>query len=231
MRKVSKIKKTKFNGFISDDEAESIYTEAFEHTPQMGIMVGFALTRGMRIEEIRNIRIQDFTNAEFTAVDTILCKSNIKANLPIVADFAEKLQNFIRSNVFMMWDGYLFPGKNGGCMSKAAANWKFYKFRIKMQKKYAWAAEYTDYGHTIRHRVAWHSCRRWFETRLLELGYTVFQVADLLRYEDPDTVRTYWNCYKTWQNERKIIESAFGDFFGQANLRIEKQRTLAEFGV
>lgn len=226
----NKVKHKKRNLFILDSEAEIIYKEAAQYSQTMKIMVGFALFRGMRISEIRKLKIQNFKNEQFSQIEFQLSKSKIIDDFPIIKQFSIELEKYVKDNTFRMIDGFLFPGKNGGPMKKSSAIWKFYKFRIKLAAKFPQFLEKANYeSGYIRNRVGWHSMRRWFETRLLLKGYTTFQVADIMRYSSEKTVRTYWNSYLTWMNERKMLENTFGDFFGHVSNISKGQTFLSDF--
>lgn len=225
-------KRKKYNGFITDEEAEIIYKLAVEHTPEMGLMVGFGLFRGWRIEEIRTANVHDFMNSNYNEIEQIVCKSNIKDKFPLVSGFSELIKEYIKNNDFRLKNGWLFPGKHGGHMTKEAANWTFYKFRWKLIKKYPQLADGTDYSTGyFKHRASWHSLRRWFVTMLKRSGYSDDQIADILRWKDKKMVRRYWNSYQTWCNESKILDEVFGSYFAKFNNKAIGQTTLGEFGV
>lgn len=232
LRKVKNPKRKRLNNFLYDDnEAMTIYTEAAKYTPEVELLVGFMLFRGVRISEGREINVKDFSSKRFDKIEIILCKSKILDEFPIAAGFSKRIEKYIQDNSFRMKNGYLFPGQHGGCWTLHAAEWAFLKFRAKLEKKYPQFGELYRYnsGYT-RHRVTWHTLRRWFETKLLEAGLSENEVADIMRYSSTRPVRSYWNSYKTWKKEREIIETVFGDFFGIAEKKIKGQSFLTDFG-
>jgi len=247
MRQVAIIKHKKSNFFITNHEAFVLWKEA-AYYPKLQIMLGLSLFRGLRIGETRAINIRDFKNAEFTKMDVILQKSNILDEFPIMKEFALLLKNYIQNNLHTFINGYLFPKyrKFGGdpYMERDTANTMFFKFRRKITQlknpdgsiKYPWANEKGDYydpdtgkAYYNRHRIGWHSCRRWFETTLWEKGYSEVQIAHIMRYSKVETVYTYLDCYKTWKKEQEILQDTFGDLFKECIGFQENQTSLCTF--
>lgn len=203
-------------------------------------MIGFALFRGLRIGEIRAINIKDFKNPEFNKIDVIIQKSNIKDEFPILEEFAAHLKTYIVENLHTFKGGYLFPTytkTDKPYICRGVSNDMFWKYRKKLMAKYPEFADKVIYhGYNFKtgkkyekHRVGWHSMRRWFETQLWEKGYKIAEISHIMRYKSPKTVYTYLDCYNTWKKEREILKDTFGLTFKDMIGFVEGQRTLVEF--
>ena len=239
MRLVSVYKRKRANSFITDQEAFILWKEA-EYYPKLQIMIGFGLFRGLRIGEIRALNIRDFKNSDFNKVDVIIQKSNIYDEFPLFDEFAIVLKRYITNNVHSLVNGYLFPRRHYDpiepYLHRDVCNSMFHKFRKNhLIPKYQQFAEKQSYynqktGKTYeRHRVGFHSLRRYFETKLYENGLRAEEIANVMRYTSPKHVFAYLNAYDTWKKEKQILTDTFGDVFKNMLGFSEGQKQLSEF--
>ena len=225
MIKVDKINRKRTNYFITDEEARILWQYSKRWGTKFQVMAGLALFRGMRIGEIVSTNIYDFQNEEFQKLNIILEKSHILDEFPILKGFNGLIKEYVMKNRHLLKDGYLFPfyiSRRLPHMSTAVAVGLFCKMRQIIGKDYP---EFLDRqeiinskGKTIyRYRISWHTCRRWFETRIWEHYKDKMLLRDLMRYKDSKTIDVYINPYETWKKESDILNSTFGGLFDNFN--------------
>ena len=76
----------------------------------------------------------------------------------------------------------------------------------------------------FRYRVCWHSCRRWFETKLHDAGLSDKEISYVMRYRSEDSVRVYIDPYKVWKKEPSILEDSFGKYW-EKFMKVSKGQT------
>ncbi|MBN1501951.1 site-specific integrase [Candidatus Woesearchaeota archaeon] len=217
MRQVLEVKQKRHNFFITDQEAGIIWNES-KYYEKLHLMIGFALFRGLRIGEIRALNITDFED-NFNKVTVIIQKSNIKDTLPLIQEFAEVVRAFVKKNLHTFDRGYFFPhyrqfdSSPYPYLASNTVNIMFYNFRKRLIKKYPQFADKSAYGNGYkRHRLGWHSLRRWFETRLWESGNNPEQISHIMRYRSPKVVYQYLDSYRTWKTEGELLKNTFSGF-------------------
>jgi len=194
---VREIKNKRPNYFMTDNEVKILWNYTKEKwSSKFRVMLAFALFRGLRIGEIVAINITDF-NYDFTKLRVIFEKSHIEDWLP---------------------DGYLFPfySSKGKAphMTTGVAEAFFSKIRKIIGKDYPQFIEKRKFRNGYnKYRISFHSCRRWFETRIHDNIKNKKKLADIMRYIDAETVNTYLNPYETWKEERNILNSTFENYF------------------
>ena len=220
---VEKVKQKKINYFMTDEEA-AIMWNASKKYPKLHIMIGFALFRGMRIGEICAINIYDFQNSGFQKLNIVLEKSHIQDEFPLLKEFSELLKEYVTKNMHTFKNGYMFPyysSTRKQHMSMESAGAFMSKLRKSLGKEHSCFLERqivkTKKGEQYRYRISWHSCRRWFETRIWENYKDKMMLRDLMRYKDSKTVDVYINPYETWKKEMDILNSTFGGLFDNFN--------------
>ena len=168
----------------------------------------------------------------------ILQKSHILDEFPILEGFDEVLKEYITKNIHLFKDGYLFPyyisGRQAHISNKVAI-WLFCRMRKLIGKEYKQFLDRTEItnskGRTIyRYRIGWHSCRRWFETRIYDKNSKdKMLVRDIMRYKESKTVDVYINPYETWKKEGEILSNTFGSLFQDFNNTSKGQTKLSNF--
>ncbi|HME87424.1 MAG TPA: tyrosine-type recombinase/integrase [Candidatus Nanoarchaeia archaeon] len=222
---------------MTTDEAKTLWKYAGRWGTKFQIMLGFALFRGMRIGEICALNIYDFQDAGFQNFNIIFEKSHIQDSLPLLKEFNLLLKEYILKNLHTFKDGYLFPYHNSKRharhMTANTASACFSKLRKILGKEYPEFLEGTEVqvGNETqkRYRIAWHSCRRWFETTLYDSGMKVEEIADIMRYQKKETVYTYLDPYKTWKREKEILQQTFGELFNEFNNVSSGQTKLSNY--
>lgn len=216
---VEKTRKKKRNLFMTDDEVAILWNYSKRWGPKFQMMISFALFRGLRIGEIVAINILDFME-DYTKIRVILEKSHIEDILPLIPEHTEMIKDYISRNYMSFRNGYLFPyytsNRTDGHMTSRSAVSLFFKYRSIIAKEHpSFDEKYPDDERkdgkiTHRHRISFHSGRRWFETTMSENDIGIKKIADIMRYRDPSTVNTYLDPYRTWRDEKKILQEVFG---------------------
>lgn len=80
-----------------------------------------------------------------------------------------------------------------------------------------------------RHRISWHSCRRWFETRIWNNYKDKMMLRDIMRYQNSKVVDVYIDSYEVWKNESTILEDTFSSFFQKLSNVQRGQTKLQKF--
>lgn len=227
------------NYFMTDKEAAILWQWGKRYSTEFQVMLGMALFRGMRIGEIVAMNIYDFEDSEFQNVRIILEKSHIDDKFPILKDFSIILQDYIMHNKHRMTDGYLFPyyssRKKAPHMTAQNASALFNALRAKIAVKHPEFAELSGAkyknkeGKIFRYRINWHSCRRWFETRIWDRYKNKMMLRDIQRYSKSSTVDVYIDPYEVWKNESTILDTTFAPLFAEFNSRARGQATLQAF--
>lgn len=224
------------NLFITDREVEVLWRESERWSKKFRVMLGFALFRGLRVGEIVAINLYDFKDAEFRNLRVVAQKSYVEDVYPLLEEFSVLLKEYVRLNLHTFTDGFLFPYKvpNGRKhMGVRSAESAFCKLRKIIGLRYPefldrWSFE-SKTGTQYRYRISFHSCRRWFETKLWDKSKDKMQIRDMMRYCDSRPVDVYVDCYETWKNEGAILRNAFGEAFGNSQVFAEGQKRLDAF--
>ena len=237
MIQVDRIKEKRRNYFMTDEEVEILWQASKRWSSKFQVMLGFALFRGMRIGEIVACNIYDFQNENFQRLNIILEKSHIQDEFPILKGFNEVLRHYVVRNRHLLKDGYLFPfyiSRRMPHMNVKTAEALFAKLRKLIGREYPQFLDRTEIrtekGNIIyRYRIAWHSCRRWFETRIWERYKDKMQLRDIMRYKESKAVDVYINPYEVWKNEHEILENTFGSLFDKINHVSKGQMKITKF--
>lgn len=224
--------------FMTDEEAKILWQYSGRWSTKFQVMLGFALWRGERISEIVAKNIYDFQDDNFELVRSRLAKSNIVDNFPILKQFAPMIQDYIQYNKHTFKDGYFFPFYSSRAkaphMTSQTAIALFAKLRKIIGKDYPNFLESFDFecknGKVQkRYRIAWHSCRRWFETKLDDSGCKQSEIQHIMRYKDQKTVATYLDPYRVWKREPEILNKSFGSLFQEFSNFEKGQTKLSEY--
>lgn len=236
---VAEIKQRKPNYFMTDEEVQILWKYAKRWSSKTQLLFAFALFRGLRIGEVCAINILDFSE-DFSSLRVIHEKSHIEDRLPLIPQLTSMVKDYILKNRHLLKDGYLFPfytsNRHGPHLTTTVAGAIFSKLRKKIGKDHPAFLEQNSYPETkgfmkYRYRIGFHSCRRWFETRIYDNIKDRKRLADIMRYLDVATVDIYINPYETWQKERSILQGTFGDQFNALEMLSKGQRRLGEFGL
>lgn len=234
--KVENIRKKKANYFMTTEEAKILWQYSKRWSSKFQVMVGLALFRGMRIGEICACNIYDFQNDNFQKLNIILEKSHIRDEFPILAEFNELLKDYVLKNKHMMKDGYLFPFYNSNKysvhMTTKCAEALLAKLRKTIGKDHPSFLENTPSENNPnyrRYRIGWHSCRRWFETRIWERYKDKMLLRDVMRYSSSKVVDVYIDPYETWKREHELLQDTFGELFQEFNVIGKGQTKLTMF--
>lgn len=230
---VKEIKEKKPNYFMTDKEVRLLWKSTKDKWSfKFSMMLGFALFRGMRVGELVAINITDF-NRDFTKLRVIFEKSHIEDWLPLTPQLTEMVKGYITKNRPFK-DGYLFSfynsKKKAPHMTAGVAEAFFSKMRKIIGRDHPEFLEKKNFknGYT-RYRITFHSCRRWFETRIHDNIKNKKKLADIMRYIDANTVDTYLNPYETWKEEKTILKSTFEHYFAAFNDFSKGQTMLTMF--
>lgn len=205
------------------------------------VLIGLCLFRGMRIGEAVAVNIKDFQNDEFNKIKIILEKSHIADEFPIIKGFDQIIKNYIKNNIHLLKDGWLFPSISSRCktqhMSTGQAMDKLYKMRLVIGKKHPAFLETTEFPNSInrnastykRYRITFHSLRRWFETNIWDKHKDRMLLRDIMRYKHSKTIDVYINPYEIWKQEREILNNCFTNIFDDFMSYNKGQSKLSSF--
>jgi integrase len=175
------------------------------------MMLAYAFFRGLRIGEICPINILDFQD-DYTKLRVIFEKSHIEDVLPLIPELTAMTKDYILRNKHTFKDGYLFPfyssKRLSPCMNTSTAEALFSKLRKIIGLEYP---QFLEKATEKRYRIGWHSCRRWFETRIHDKVNDRKKLADIMRYLEVSTVDTYIDPYETWKKEGDILRGVFDE--------------------
>lgn len=224
------------NYFMTTDEVKILWTYAKRWGSKAQLLFAFALFRGMRIGEICAINILDFSE-DFKSLKVIHEKSHIQDTIPLIPELTELTKTYIMKNKHLLKDGYLFPfyssRRYAPHLTTKVAESIFSKLRKNIGKDYPGFLERNMLPSKgcihYRYRIGFHSCRRWFETRIYENIKDRKKLADIMRYLDVSTVDTYIDPYETWKKERSILGTTFSEHFNFLELLGKGQTRLGEF--
>jgi len=239
MIEIACYKNKRTNFFITTEEAKILWCHIKKWSLKWQVMLGLALFRGMRIGEIVACNIYDFQNENFNKLNVILEKSYIKDEFPILDEFNHLIKEYVTRNKHRMKDGYLFPfyssNRKGRHMDMKTASAAMSKWRKEIAAKgHPEFLDRTEYiapsGNKYhRYRIGFHSCRRWFETRIWEKYKDKMMLRDIMRYRESRVVDVYIDSYEVWKNEREIINNTFGGIFQNFNRIAVGQTKLTNF--
>lgn len=240
------VKQKRTNLFLSREEAAILWAESHKWGLKWRCMLALAMFRGLRIKEIMNVQLHDLRtdSSGQMYLTVILCKSHIKDELPLLPEIASLLSMYIRNNIHLMKNGYLFPNRTGSSgMSTESGGALFAKMRKDIARKHPSFAERRPVINpktneqrqdrlgrlSWRYRISWHSCRRFFETSVWtdpRYGKDLMILRDIMRYRDTKSCEPYINSYELYANEVKFLQSTFGLVIKDFNLRGKGQTTL-----
>jgi len=234
---VTEIKQRKPNYFMTDEEVQILWRYAKRWGSKAQLLFAFAIFRGLRIGEVCAINILDFS-ADFSSLRVIHEKSHIEDRLPLIPQLSALARDYVLKNRHLMKDGFLFPfyssRRHAPHLTTKVAEAIFSKLRKIIGKDYPAFLERNPFSKGFiryRYRIGFHSCRRWFETRIYDNIKDRKRLADIMRYLDVATVDIYINPYETWQKERSILQGTFGDQFNALEMLSKGQRRLGEYGL
>lgn len=238
---VEKIKSKKRNYFITTEEAKILYKRSRDWGLKWQVLIGLCLFRGLRIGEAIAINLKDFQDHNFRKLKVILEKSHVVDEFPIIKGFDKVLKEYIKKNIHNLRDGWLFPAQDVRCkkphMTSGSAVQKLWKMRKVIGKDHPSFLDKMEFPNSsnknadtyVRHRIGFHSLRRWFETHVWDKHKDKMMLRDIMRYKDSRTVDVYINPYEVWKNEKSLLDDAFGDLFGDFNNFCKGQTSLTSF--
>lgn len=213
--KTTSIRKKRPNYFMTDNEVGILWKHIWKHySTKYGVMLAIGLFRGLRIGEICAVNVLDLKQ-DYTKLRVIMSKSHIEDDLELIPQLSNIIKEYVYKNHYTFKDGYLFPFYNNRANKhldpRAAESW-FAKVRQEIGKEHPSFLDHRilDNGQR-RYRISWHSCRRWFETRIYDHNKDKKRLADIMRYLKINTVDTYIDPYETWKQERNILEGVFDE--------------------
>lgn len=191
----------------------------------------------MRVGEILAINIYDFQNSKFEKLRVIFEKSHIQDEYPILKEFNQLVKEYVLKNKHLMKNGYLFPygsKKVSNHMTTESAGALMCKMRHIIGKEHRAFLDHTLWQDKTgithkRYRIGWHSCRRWFETKLWKQYKDKMLIRDVMRYSESRVVDVYIDSYETWQKEQEILQNTFSDIFDHFQNTTKGQTKLTEF--
>lgn len=246
---VGEVKLKRPNLFLSKEEAAILWAESYRWGLKWRCMLALAMFRGMRIKEVCNAQLHDFRldSKGQMYLTVILCKSHIKDELPLLPEVADLISQYVRNNLHLMKNGYLFPNRHGSAgISTEAAGALFAKMRNIVAKKHLSFSDrrpimnpQTNMQRTDRlgrlswrYRISWHSCRRFFETSVWtdeKYGKDLMILRDVMRYRDTRSCEPYINSYELYTKEPAFLQQTFGAVINDFNLKGKGQSKIHEF--
>lgn len=197
--------------YITDDEAQAIFTAAHRRGPKWIMIFAFALFRGLRRSEIACINLNDF-NADLTKIKVKLAKKHTEEILEIPHTLREMIWDYIKHNIHTFKQGYIFPSYStfNVHITKDAISVEFDRIRKELRKDFPGMTEYIeDTKGNKQHRIRFHACRHWFETTLYKDGLNFSQIAEIMRYTSKRAVETYIQAWEIRANEGSFLEKTF----------------------
>lgn len=207
-------KRTRPNYFMTDDEVKIIWAHLKRrYSSKFLLILSFGLFRGLRIGEAVAINILDFEH-DFTKLRIVFEKSHIEDVMPLLPEHTAMIKDYVLKNKHTFKDGYLFPfyssKQKSNHMSALVYESLFCKIRKEIAKEHPQFLDKTNFktGY-VKYRISFHSCRRWFETRIYSHIKDKKCLSDIMRYLDSSTVDRYIDPYETWTRERDILQGTF----------------------
>lgn len=215
------------NYFMTDEEVGTLWRAAKRWSAKFQLILAFCLFRGLRISEVLAINLVDFSE-DFARLRVVMSKSHVEDVLPLIPELQEMIKAYVLRNHHTFKDGYLFPyysSRKAPHMRTPSAVALFAKLRKIIAREHPAFLDKTG----KRYRIGLHSCRRWFETRIYDGIKDRKKLADIMRYLDAGTVDTYLDPYKTWKQERFILQNTFSKEFLKLMQVNKDQTTLDRF--
>lgn len=234
-------KEKKKNYFMTTDEAMILWRYSALWGDKWRVLIGLCMFRGLRIGEAVAVNIKDFKDDKFDELRVILEKSHIADSLPIIEGFDQVLKNYIKNNIHLMKDGWLFPCHSSQSstphISVGMAMTKLYKMRLVIGKKHPAFLEKIVFPDSKnknapvyqRYRITFHSLRRWFETHIWDKYKDKMLLRDVMRYSHSKTVDVYINPYEIWKKERILLNDVFSGLFDEFQDVSKGQTKLSMF--
>ena len=238
-----KPKEKKKNYFMTTDEAMILWRYSALWGSKWQVLIGLCMFRGLRIGEAVAVNIKDFSDDKFDKLRVILQKSYVVDEFPIIKGFDAVLKNYIKDNVHLLKDGWLFPSHSSQSktqhMTVDTAITKLYKMRLVIGRKHPEFLDKIIFPHSKsnnsssgnyeRFRISFHSLRRWFETNIWDKYKDKMMLRDVMRYSHSKTVDVYINPYEVWKKERTLLNDCFSDLFKDFEFSIKGQTKLSMF--
>jgi integrase len=234
-------KQKKPNYFMTTEEAMTLWHYSALWGSKWQILIGLCLFRGLRVGEAVAVNIKDFKDDNFNELRVIMEKSHIIDDLPIVKGFDNHLRDYIKDNLHLMKDGWLFPAHSSQSRTQhittGMAMNKLYKMRLVIGKKHPSFLETVKFPGSKntnaevyqRYRITFHSLRRWFETNIWDKYKDKMLLRDVMRYSHSKTVDVYINPYEVWKKERELLNTVFSDLFYDFETVAKGQTRLTMF--
>lgn len=156
---------------LSEEEQERFIDAAYRQTGKRGLMMMVLLETGARVDEFRNIRVEDVSFRE-RLVTIVSGKGGKRREVPIREELSRALLSYLHDREV----GYLFESNRHD---------RFSTRRIQMIVKDVAAdagLSKNVYPHLLRHTIG---------TRLINGGMPIEQVQKFLGHSDPKTTQIY----------------------------------------
>lgn len=200
---------------MTKEELNLVRQGAKRFSSKWQLAVDLAWGMGLRTAEIAPMNIKDFKQ-EFRIVGIVHAKSHLYDDRQIPEWLRQRIIQYITHNSHLLKDGYLFPyytsrRQKPHVTTNTMAN-IFYKLREYLKKEHpsfqeGWEMSNGDF----RHRIGWHSLRRFHQTYIMKKTNNIFLLRDLMRYKDTRSCNPYIDPYQVWEREREILEETFED--------------------
>lgn len=227
-------KRTRPNYFMTDEEVKILWAHIkTRYSSKFLMILSFGLFRGMRIGEVVAINIRDFEE-DYTKLRVVFEKSHIEDVMPLLPAHTELVKDYILRNHHTFKEGYLFPfyssKQKSPHMTANVYESLFAKIRRELGKEYPQFLNKTNFkSGYVKYRISFHSCRRWFETRIYTHIKDKKCLSDIMRYLDSSTVDRYIDPYETWTRERDILSGTFDHRLLEYSQISKGQKRLTSF--
>jgi len=232
--KAKRIGRKRANYFMTNTEVKLLWQYARDRwSSKFQVMLSLALFRGLRIGEICAVNLLDFSD-NYSRLRVIIEKSYIDDYLPLIPELVNILKDYILRNKQRFKDGYLFPfyssKRHSNHLDPQTAEAMFSKMRKIIGEDYPQFLDKSSFrcGY-VKYRISWHSCRRWFETKIYDRFNDRKKLTDIMRYLDGRTVDSYIDPYETWKNEGNILQDTFDERIRDLMQTSKGQLRLANF--
>lgn len=210
--------KQRFNYHMSTREVRILFKYSARWSFKWQLLLSFCAFRGLRVSEALAINyLTDFVDPSFSKLVVREAKTNKIRTLPLISPLSDMIRRYVALEGQRLRNGFLFPyysSKKLPFMDTMTADAHICKMRKIIGKDYP---EFLEEYHFVglrgevysRHRIGFHSLRRWFETTIFNRTESVYIVKEIMDYTDFKVLNSYLNNATIKEREPVLLAETF----------------------
>jgi integrase len=227
----------RFNYHMSTEEVKTLFRYSSRWSFKWQLLLSLCAFRGLRVSEALAVNyLTDFVDEGFSKIIVREAKTNKIRTLPLIRPLSLMINKYVALEAHRLRNGFLFPyysSKKLPFMDACTAGAYLCKMRKIIGKDHpGFLEKYHFIGPSgrayYRHRVSYHSLRRWFETTIFNRTESAYIVKEIMDYTDFKVLNSYLNTASIKEREGELLSETFNpimddfknDLLGQTKLGV-----------